>query len=104
MNAHFKCPPFRSDKWRQSARGKNCTLRLCGCNGDTETTVLAHLRMFGWGGMGSKPHDFLAVYACQHCHDILDRRDASAPIGFDDILRALGETLIEHYKEERIGS
>lgn len=82
--------------------GKPCTLRLYCCNHDQATTVLAHLRCFGWAGMAQKPHDFLAVYACSACHDAIDRRDASAPWGYDDLLRALGETLIHHHKEGRL--
>lgn len=101
MNAFFKTPMFVSKKWRESARGQNCTLRLDCCNGDETTVVLCHIRKFGWGGMASKPHDFLAVYACSACHDVMDSRDASSPIGNDDILRALGETLSIHYAEGR---
>ncbi len=93
---------FHSTKWRQSARDKHCTLRLDCCNHNPETVVLCHIRRFGWAGMGQKPHDFLAVYACSACHDVLDRRDADAPIGDDDILRALGETLSIHYNDGRI--
>lgn len=102
MTARFKVSPFSSRKWRDSARGQNCTLRLDCCRGGTSTVVLAHLRCFGWGGMGQKPHDFLAVYACDRCHDAIDRRDAAAPWGWDDLLRALGETLAIHYAEGRI--
>lgn len=100
MTARFKAPPFHSPAWRRSAKGKLCTLRLDCCNHDPATTVLAHLRCFGWGGMGQKPHDFLAVYACSACHAALDMR--TAPWGWDDLLRALGETLAEHHKEGRI--
>jgi len=79
---------------RQAARGERCTLRLWCCNHDPETTVLAHIRMFGWAGMAQKPPDFLAVFACSACHDALDRRHNGEAWGFDDLLRALGETLI----------
>jgi hypothetical protein len=85
-------------KARQSARGQPCTLRLDCCNHDPETTVLAHLRMFGWAGTAQKPPDFLGVYACSDCHDALDRR-RSAEWGFDDVLRALGETQIAMQKQ-----
>ena len=45
-----KQPPLVSRPvLRQSARGETCTLRLPGCHGGTETTILAHLlRFFGW--------------------------------------------------------
>lgn len=102
MNANFKTGKFASDKWRKSAQGKPCALRLDCCNHNTETTVLCHIRKFGWAGTGQKPPDFLAVYACSSCHDALDSRSADAPIGYDDILRALGETLMTHFAEGRI--
>ena len=56
-----KHPPLVSTALRQSARGETCTLRLGCCNGDPSTTVLAHIRAFGWAGMAQKPSDFLAV-------------------------------------------
>ena len=80
---------------RDSARNETCTLRLPGvCNGDPATTVLAHLRIFGAAGMGQKPADYAAVYACHACHDALDRRDmmTAGQCGMEDILRALMET------------
>ena len=89
-----------SKPMRDNARGQSCTLRLPCCNHDDSTTVLAHLRLFGWAGMGQKPKDFLAVFACSACHDALDRRDAmTAGIwGCEDVLRALGETQIRQHK------
>lgn len=97
----LRVPPFVSAEWRKSARGQNCTLMLPGCRNDTATTVLCHLRMFGWAGAAQKPHDFLAVYACGHCHDLLDRRGTKAAVDPWEILRALGQTLITHYEEGR---
>lgn len=89
----LKKPPLVSAALRQSARGERCALRLDCCNHDPATTVLAHLRFFSWAGMGQKPDDLLAVFACSACHDALDRR-ASPLWGWDDVLRALGETLM----------
>lgn len=80
---------------RKSAAGEQCTLRLPGvCNRDPATTILAHLRMFGAAGMGQKPADYAAVYACHACHDALDRRDmmTAGQCGMEDILRGLMET------------
>ena len=77
---------------RDSAAGQPCALRLSCCLPGNETVVLAHLRMFGAAGIGQKPHDFHAVYACAACHDQLDRRSGDAEWGYDDILRALMET------------
>lgn len=85
--------PVKSAQLRNAARDETCTLRLDNCNGNSATTVLAHLRCFGWAGMAEKPSDFLAVFACSACHDEIDRRTPDARFGFDDLLRALGETL-----------
>ena len=86
---------------RKAARGETCTLRLDGCLPSTETVVLAHLRHFGWAGTSQKPDDLLAVFACHACHDALDRR-THTPCGYDDILRALGETLLRHKAAGRL--
>ena len=62
-------------KLRKSAQGEACTLGIPGaCNNNPETTVLCHLREFGHGGMGLKPHDIAGVFACDACHAVLDRR------------------------------
>ncbi len=84
---------------RQSARGERCTLRLACCNNDPETTVLAHIRKFGWAGVAEKPPDYLAVFACSACHDAFDR---GGEWGWEDVLRALGETLQRHYATGRL--
>lgn len=53
-------------------------LRIPGhCNGNPETTVLAHIRRAGLGGMGLKPPDICGVFACNgpgSCHDVIDGR------------------------------
>lgn len=88
---------------RNSARGQPCTLRLPCCNHDTETTVLSHLRYFGWAGIAQKPHDFLGVFACSACHDAIDGRvNDDGFFGFEDLLRALGETLTAHFAAGRM--
>ena len=59
---------------RKLAKGRDCMLRLPGiCNSNPETTVLAHIRR-GFHGMGIKPVDFCAVWACSDCHDVYDGR------------------------------
>lgn len=83
--------PLVSPKLRQSARGQACTLRLDGCLPGNETVVLCHIRGT-WAGIGQKPADFIAVYACHHCHDALDRRRGERPDGWE-VVRALVETL-----------
>ena len=60
---------------RKLAQGKPCMVRLQGCNGNRETTVLAHYRLSGYAGMGTKPDDFaFGAWACSACHDIVDGR------------------------------
>lgn len=62
-------------KIRESARGGQCQIRLPGiCNHNPETVVLAHYRMAGSCGMGMKPNDAQAAYACSRCHDAVDGR------------------------------
>lgn len=60
---------------RNAARGEPCYVRLPGiCNGNSETVVLAHLRVIGVSGMGMKAPDILGCPACSSCHDAIDRR------------------------------
>ena len=59
-------------KFRQSAQGKRCLVRIPGvCNFNPETTVLAHI---GGAGMGIKNHDIHGAFCCSSCHDVLDGR------------------------------
>lgn len=63
---------MKSQKLRNSARGRDCQVRLMGvCNFNPETTVLAHLP---GGGMGMKKPDIHAAFCCSACHDALDGR------------------------------
>lgn len=49
----------------KAARGRECQVRIPGiCNGNHETTVLAHIRMAGLCGTGIKPPDLIATIAC----------------------------------------
>lgn len=59
---------------RKFARGKPCMVRTHACNSDPETTVLAHIRRANVAGMGQKPPDTCAVWACSACHDLIDGR------------------------------
>lgn len=50
-------------------------VRLPGiCNHNSETVVLAHLRMPGISGMSVKANDLLGSWCCSACHDAIDRR------------------------------
>jgi hypothetical protein len=59
---------------RKAAQGQQCFVRLPGCDGGGETTVLAHYRLAGTCGMGMKPDDEQAAWCCANCHDIVDGR------------------------------
>ena len=60
---------------RKLARGKPCMIRLPGCNHDRGTTVLAHYRLAGYAGMGTKPDDFaFGAWSCSNCHSLVDGR------------------------------
>lgn len=62
-------------KLRKAAKGRKCQIRIpCVCNGDSETTVLAHCRMSGLCGTGTKPSDLVGAHACSACHDQVDGR------------------------------
>lgn len=86
---------IRSKAIRRAAKGQPCTLRLPGCDGGGETTVLAHLP-YGHRGMGRKANDLHSALCCRVCHDILDQR-TPLPLSRDELLeaviRAHGETL-----------
>lgn len=66
---------MRQTKLTKAARGRECQVRIPGvCNGNPETTVLAHYRMAGTCGVGSKPNDLQGAWACSACHDACDGR------------------------------
>jgi len=70
-----KQKPIRIKKIRESARGQDCAAGVIGiCNGNQETTVLAHYGEAGEKGMGLKPDDTSAAYLCSSCHDAMDGR------------------------------
>jgi hypothetical protein len=50
-------------------------VRLPGiCNHNSETVVLAHVRLPGVSGMSLKASDLIGAWACSACHDAIDRR------------------------------
>lgn len=76
---------------RKAARGESCTIRLPGCTGGGEDTVLAHLRMAGYCGTGMKPPDVpFAAFACSVCHDHVDRRRTDLEYEFVRLAHAEG--------------
>ncbi|MCS5781134.1 DUF1364 domain-containing protein [Klebsiella pneumoniae subsp. pneumoniae] len=62
---------------------------LCGspghCNGNPETSVLAHYRLAGTCGTGCKPDDTQAAIACNGCHDVIDGRTKTTDFTYDEL-------------------
>jgi len=71
---HIRQRSRKTTPARRDAMGKPCLIRLPGCDGGGETTVLAHYRLAGYAGIGLKPPDNMAAWACCWCHAIVDGR------------------------------
>lgn len=69
---------------RALAQGRDCEARLPGiCNGNPETTVLAHFRLSGLSGLGHKSPDLIAGWLCSACHAFCDsHKDAKTQLDF----------------------
>ena len=55
------------------------------CNFNSETVVLAHIRVMGVSGMGLKSPDLLGAWACSACHDELDGRTHQSGMTRDEL-------------------
>lgn len=94
---------------RKAARGRSCQIRLPGCDGGGETSVLAHYRLAGLNGMGMKPSDVMGAWACFSCHQIADGRDGCTDYTreqvrlahIEGVLRTLAELMKEGLLVER---
>jgi len=76
---------MRQSKLTKAARDRECQVRIPGvCNGNPETTVLAHYRMAGTCGVGIKPNDLQGAWACSACHDAVDSRSRTA-FSYDEL-------------------
>lgn len=62
---------------RRQAIDRECQVRLPGCTGGP--CCLAHWRQVGISGMGLKSPDLLGAFACDHCHQIVDRKGRGDP-------------------------
>ena len=71
---------------RKEAKGRGCMVRLPGiCNFNSETVVLAHIRLAGISGMGMKSPDLIGAWACSACHDELDGRTHKSGLTHDEL-------------------
>lgn len=65
----------KSTPARKAANGQPCLIRLPGCTGYVEgSVVLAHYRLLPYCGEGLKPPDELGAFGCDHCHGVVDGR------------------------------
>ena len=84
--------PAKSPLLRNASRGQTCTLQIPGvCQHSPEFTVGAHFRAKWLSGGAQKPDDLFLMDVCSACHAVQEayHGDPDAPIGHDDILRAL---------------
>ena len=91
---------------RAEARGRGCMVRLPGvCNHNSETVVLAHVRLIGVSGMGIKADDLLGAWCCSRCHDVIDRR-ARTDMDLKEVrlahLEGMVRTIAQLRKEEKV--
>ena len=89
---------------RKEARGRGCTVRIPGvCNFNSETVVLAHIRVAGVSGMGLKSPDLLGAWACSACHDEIDGRTHKSKLSRDELRLAhydgMARTIMQLHKE-----
>jgi hypothetical protein len=80
---------------RKAARGKPCLIRLPGCTGGGEDTVLCHYRMLPYCGTGIKPPDDMGAFGCAVCHAICDSRiDPPDGYTYDQVRLAHAEAVM----------
>jgi hypothetical protein len=86
--------PKRSSGLRREAQGRPCLVRLPGCDGGGDTTVLAHYRLAGTCGTGMKPQNWQGAWCCWHCHEIVDGRIQVAHLSSEYIKLAFAEGVL----------
>ncbi len=74
------------------------------CNGNPDTSVLAHIRLAGLCGTGIKPPDLIATIACSSCHDEIDRRTrlVDADYAKECALEGMARTQVIWLKEGKV--
>lgn len=60
--------PKRETRWRSPAHCNFVRSHACCVCGSMTAVEVAHIRMGSGAGMGQKPHDWLTVSLCKHCH------------------------------------
>ena len=73
------------------------------CNFNSETVVLAHIRLTGVSGMGMKSPDLIGAWACSACHDEIDGRTNRSGLTRDELRLAhydgMVRTIVQLEKE-----
>lgn len=87
---------------RDQARGMPCMVRLPGCDGGGETTVLAHYRLLPYCGTGLKPPDRFGAWCCDRCHALVDGRRKQPGVTRQDARLAHAEGVIRTGQERVI--
>jgi hypothetical protein len=73
------------------------------CNGNPETTVLAHVRQIGVSGIGLKSPDICGAWACSNCHAYCDQVTTAGKESRDLlILKGMVRTINELIKKDLI--
>lgn len=90
-------------KLRRLARGMPCKVRLYGCDGGGQTTVLAHYPLAGYSGVAKKSPDVMGAWCCARCHDLVDGRVHLPNLTKQDVRLAHAEgvmrTIVELQKQ-----
>jgi hypothetical protein len=74
---------WQSKKYRDAAKDQPCQMRIPGvCNGNNETTVLAHANGAGWA---LKSDDYNAADMCSACHDEFDGKTHKSGLELDHL-------------------
>jgi hypothetical protein len=89
---------------RKEAKGRGCMVRIPKvCNFNSETVVLAHIRLAGVSGMGMKSPDLIGAWACSACHDEIDGRTRKSGLSRDELRLAhydgMVRTIVQLEKE-----
>lgn len=99
----YLLPKVRSEALRQSIAGMPCALRISSfipghrCAPDS-TVVGCHVGKIGHG-VATKVSDLHMVAGCQHCHDLIDRRDARFSWIAENYAAALADRILHGLME-----
>lgn len=81
-----------SSKLRNSAKGQPCHFCIPGvCTGDTQTTVLCHIRDEA-AGKSTKANDWSGGFGCYACHEAIDQHRLSREDELFFSMRAMQRT------------